>query len=242
MTRTALTLILAALASSSIARASEPPPSPCLGTPPYEGWIHATVVAKDPRTQICDVQPPAAGPAGDACIDPSGDECNGPGLLAIDGAARETTTRVCGITPGAHTITFCGIDCGAVDVAAGTTARIHLRSVEPALTVHVDRVLEGDPALRGQRLDGTLSQWTPGDDHGIFPGRRTIDELSIGQQVELWWPAGTPRAFTRLPGCHPDLQARGPAPGCTRCDAASSSPASLILLLPVLLLLRRSRA
>lgn len=227
---------------ASPAAALPPPTSPCEGNPSFENWILATVVATDTRTDVCSAHTPERGPDGETCIEPSADHCFGASpLLVIDGVAGATFDRICGLAPGPHAVSYCGVDCGNVVVVEGSTTPVQASRVEPKLTVRVDRVIEGEAELRGQVIEGTLVQRNDISPLDIPQTLLKIQDLAPGDTVELSWPAGTPRTFTWLPGCY-RARAERSTPGCTRCSGGSSSGGSFFLVGVVLFtLLRRSR-
>lgn len=219
---------------AALARTS--PPSPCWDKPKVEGWVTATIVAKDPRTEVCAPLVPTPGPAGDSCILPTATFClGGEALLVIDEVEHATTARTCGLAPGTHMVSYCGVECGAVVVTSSSTTEIHVSKAEPRLTVRIERVFEGDAALRGQVIEGTMTQRTYPSLGGELPGHYLIQDLAVGQEVELWWPPGIARNFTWLPACHPDLRGPSGAPGCARCDSGTHGAGTFALVLLVLL-------
>ena len=106
-------------------QANEPPPSLCDEGGPYDVWVTATVLATDRRTELCttDAPVPNLGPA--ACVEGTG-ICLGRVGLTIDGEAVAAPASAlapglfCALAPGPHAMSFCGIDCGIVTLAAGT--------------------------------------------------------------------------------------------------------------------------
>ncbi len=223
-------------------QANEPPPSPCDEGGPYDVWVTATVLATDTRTELCTAAAPVPGPSSAACVAGTGDICLPNFGFTTDGedVTASAALLFCGLAPGSHAMSFCGIDCGIVALTRGTTTPVHTTRVEPHMTARVERVLEGDPNWRGQVVAGTLTQRTYVDPAGIVPSRLILEDLDAGELVELRWGASTPRAFTWIPvGCHAAEHRPPNAPGCTRCAGASPDAGSLLLVGLVAVALRR---
>jgi|JI9StandDraft_1071089.scaffolds.fasta_scaffold137081_2 hypothetical protein len=230
-------------------QANEPPPSPCDEGGAYDVWVTATVLATDTRTALCTTAEPVPSPGPAACIAGNGDICLPNFGLTIDGEDVTTLESAsepglfCGLAPGPHTMSYCGIDCGIVALTSGTTTPVHTTIVEPHMTVRVERVLEGDPNWRGQKVAGTLTQRTGVASEQLVPSRLILEDLDAGELVELRWGTRAPRAFTWLPvGCHAAEHRPANVPGCTRCAGGSTDPGSSILVVLVVAFQRRSRA
>jgi hypothetical protein len=193
-------------------QANEPPPSPCDEGGPYDVWVTATVLATDTRTELCTAAAPVPGPSSAACVAGTGDICLPNFGFTTDGedVTASAALLFCGLAPGSHAMSFCGIDCGIVALTRGTTTPVHTTRVEPHMTARVERVLEGDPNWRGQVVAGTLTQRTYVDPAGIVPSRLILEDLdarragrvAVGGQhaprVHLD-PGGVPRGGTPPP-------------------------------------------
>jgi uncharacterized protein (TIGR03382 family) len=239
----ALPLVVAAVVGlASAARASEPHLD-CPGNPEVEAWVSATVVAIDPRTTRCTVLP-GTGPAlkGETCIEPGGSFCFAPFELIVDGAASSASEPRCGLSPGRHTLSLCGVRCGEVALSAGSIP-VRVSTAEPQLTVRVDRVFVGSPDLVGTDVSGELRDLLYTGDQNIDRETYLRGALSPGTPIEVSWPPGeVPQFIWEVPRCSYQRRHPSPPPGCTRCDSGGSAPVAPALLLALVVVgLRRRR-
>lgn len=187
------------------------PPVPCPTTAAARGWIRGTVTSLEQATLGCTPIAGVAAPAG--CVigsfDPWCDRKPQNVTLSIDGALQAVTWpergdwQVCGLSPGNHVLTVCSSR-GDFRCAAEASTVLQLVEVEPRVHVRVDRVFVGRPSWSGQQLSFTLGN-----------AQRATD-LKLPAQIALAWTeeGDLPHAYL----CEPP---RSPAPGCSRCDAAS---------------------
>jgi MYXO-CTERM domain-containing protein len=134
--------------------------------------------------------------------------------------------QVCGLSPGKHVLTVCSSR-GDFRCAFDTSTVVQLDAVEPRVHVHVDQVFVGKSSWTGQDLAFTLGNMQLATDQRL--------PVELPPQIALaWTEAGNePHAYL----CEPP---RSPAPGCSRCGAASDpEPAGLLFAVVVFVLARR---
>ena len=216
---------------ASIGVAHGDPVVPCPARSAARGWIRGTVTSIEQATLAC--TPIAGITAPDGCvvgaIDPWCGRKPQNVTVSIDGAPQSVTKpangawQVCGISPGNHVLTMCSSR-GDFRCSADASTVVQLVEVEPRVHVRVDQVVVGRPSWAGQHLSFTLGN-----------AQRATD-LKLPAQIALAWieEGDLPHAYL----CEPP---RSPAPGCSRCDAASDPEQAVLLFAVVALVVGRRR-